>query len=175
MKKHLALAFFCLLSVLFWQAPAAAVDLSNAQMSALEELKLMTNKLEDGELEKESFVKALSNEIATRAKESDELPSTLAALHFGYAAPQLVIQPISEHFGYIDGAPCHVGHYADFSLITVFEGINRGSQLTLAYDGRVLFVNSLYQLEITPIGFVFTHTYDNAVVVTGANQVMYLY
>lgn len=173
--KKLAMMLFCLLSLFFVQTHIQAIELSSAQMHVIENLNLSNEKLESQGLEiKDGLIQALSTEIANRSTNPTDLPATLAYWAHSYPS-YLVVVPISEGWSYIDGARCHVANYAEFSMITVFEGINQGSQLTVDYYGHVLFINAHYKMKMTAGGVIYEHTYDNAVVVTGLNQVMYAF
>ncbi|CUI15944.1 hypothetical protein PNK_0307 [Candidatus Protochlamydia naegleriophila] len=175
MKKRAMIWLFCLLSLFLVQTRVQAIELSLLQMSVLENLNLSNEKLESQGLDvKDGLVQALSTEIANRSTSPTDLPASLAYWSYSYPS-YLVVVPISEGWSYIDGARCHVANYAEFSMITVFEGINQGCQLTVDYYGHVLFVNAHYKMQLVPAGVIYEHTYDNAIVVTGLNQVMYAF
>jgi hypothetical protein len=168
---YLKSILFGLLSFVLIQSNIYTVEIAEAQLSTLQDLELMTTKIDNVNPFKEEFVEVLNTEIVNRSTDSSQLANFINFYSHGY---YLIVLPISEGWSYIDGARCHIGNYAEFSLITVFEGINQGSQLTVAYDGRVLFINPYFTAELLPHGIVYHHTYDNANIVTGSNQIMYV-
>ncbi|MCE2983381.1 MAG: hypothetical protein LW832_07430 [Parachlamydia sp.] len=169
MKTYLISLFVCLLS---FTLNAEDITLSENQTSQLEELHLASEKIEpvNGN---EALTQALTIETESRAIDSPEVLDCVANI-FGYY-PHQVVMPLSQGWSYVDGAKCHVGNYSSFYVLTIFEGVNRGSQMIATYSGDILSVMPFSVVTYSPQGVVYTHTYSNSELVTGINQVMYVF
>ena len=172
MKKYIISLFICLLCLVTIRLTGEEIELSDTQSTQLEELNLANEKIDNNENEEE-LGQALAAENATRATDSPDVLDFVGNI-YGYYPHQVVV-PITQGWSTVDGARCHVGNYANFYILTVFEGINRGSQLVIRYSGKMLSVTSPLQVNHTPGGVIFIHKYATSEIVTGNNQVMYAY
>ncbi|WP_068467317.1 hypothetical protein [Candidatus Protochlamydia phocaeensis] len=176
--KYMKILFLILFSLMVGHMQAEEkAHLSDSQKKVLESLHLKEIKLEQlaDESRKEQENK-LGDSMVADVKERSSVPPAATGVRSLFSYPSyLIVTPIYEELSFIDGAPCHVGHYSHFSLITVLEGINWGCQLRVAYDGAVLSIKPFNSVDFTPGGMIFRHEYFNSTVVTGANQVIYLF
>ncbi|MBA2368197.1 MAG: hypothetical protein H0V82_04130 [Candidatus Protochlamydia sp.] len=172
MKKYIISLFICLLCFSAARVSAEEIDLSETQATQLEELNL-ANKEFDHKGNEEELGQVLAAENASRSVDSPEVLDFVASI-FGYYPHQVVV-PITQGWSYVDGARCHVGNYANFYILTVFEGINTKSQLVIQYNGNILSVNRHPKVKYTPGGVTYTHKYTDSDIVTGNNQVIYTY
>lgn len=172
-----------LMGVLAFASPFAFAEdavLSSTHESMVKELKLEELKLDEliqanVSSKPEAMIKALSSDVSTRAISADSPAAMTINKLYGYHNC-LIVVPISQGFSFIDGARCHVGTYLKSTIITVMEGPNYGCQLTVSnYTGQIICINPAYLVEFTPGGVIFRHEYNDSTVVTGYDQVVFVY
>lgn len=123
----------------------------------------------------EKLTDELASDITTRAISADSPAAMTINKLYGYHHC-LIVAPVSQGLSYIDGARCHIGTYLRSTIITVLEGPNYGCQLTISnLTGQIVYLNPNYMIDYTPGGVIFRHEYNDSSVVTGADQIVFVY
>lgn len=92
---------------------------------------------------------------------------------FGFYPSSYALAPYAQELVYLDGDLCHMGYYADLTVVTTLSGYSYGYQVILSPYGQVLSTQDFYYIDSTIYGSYLRHEYLDVTIVTGSEQVVY--